>query len=80
MSIKKKKRFPISRIIGLALIIWGIYMFVNDIEYKSTFDTFRGVQKEHRNLVINETKMIIVGVIIFFFREIQRYLEWVKYS
>lgn len=80
MATKKQSKFPISRIIGLILIAWAIYMYANDIEYKSTYEAYRGVYKEQQSISISYIKMGIVGLVFFFFREILRYLDWVKYS
>lgn len=70
----------ITRLIGLALLILGIYMFVNDKEYSTSFDSYNGGMQDHKEVTINYIKVVFVGLIVFFYREIRKYLDYVKYS
>lgn len=70
----------VTRILGLTLIVYGIYMYVNNIEHTSQFDRFNGVQMQHMTVSLNYVKTIIIGAILLFFREILKYLDYVKYG
>ena len=71
----------LTRIIGLALLIFGIYMFLNDKEYSTSFDSYDGGgMQNHKEVTINYLKVIFVGLVVFFYREIRKYLDYVKYS
>ena len=56
-------------------------MFLNDKEYSTSFDSYDGGgMQNHKEVTINYLKVIFVGLVVFFYREIRKYLDYVKYS
>jgi len=70
----------VTRIIGLLLIIWAIYAFLYDETYTSTYNAYNSGRKNVRNLTLSFWKIGIVGLLAFFYKEIRRYLDYVKNS
>ena len=79
----KKSIVYTTRIIGALLFILAIYMYQNDIEFSSKFQMANrgfGSSSGPGDANINYIKVLIVSLIIFFYREIRKYLDYVKYS
>lgn len=68
------------RLIGISMLLWAIWMYKEDISYSSSFDTYQGLHKEHKEIVIDHWKLGIIGLIITFSHELIRYLNYVKYG
>jgi len=80
-SKKIKLWVLITRIIGLAMIVFAAWMYLHDITYSSTFDRYyNGIQKEQITIQLGYIKVLVIGCVILFFREIMQYLDYVKYS
>lgn len=70
----------ITRLIGVLLIILAIYMYTEDIVYTSKFNMNRGLYQEHKEIFIQYWKVLIIGLIVLFCKEIMRYIDYVKYG
>lgn len=77
---QKKPRYIFSRILGVALLLSSVYMFIQEKEFKSSFETFNGTIQAHKEVTLDYLKVGLVGLIAFFYKEIRRYLDYVKYS
>lgn len=81
-SLDRMKNINIlTRILGTLLIALAIYMWIEDKEYATSFDKYDiSGMRDHKDISINYLKVLIIGLISFFYREIRMYLDYVKYS
>lgn len=70
----KWKESIVSRSIGALLLVLSGYMFANDVEYATNFDTYKGGGVEHHEFTFTYLSVLIIGLVIFFFREFMKYV------
>lgn len=76
----RKSVVILTRVIGLLLIFWAVYAYVKDEDCTSTYNAYNAGRKEVRTLTLSFWKIGIVGLLAFFYKEIRRYLDYVKNS
>ena len=68
------KNIPVSRMVGVSLVILSIYMFQGDVSYDTSFDTYSRGGKEHHEFTFDHWVVLLVGLVFFFFKEFMKYV------
>jgi hypothetical protein len=70
---------PLSRVAGLGLIVLAIIMFLKNQTYTTKFDTFSQGGREHHEFTFDYLKVLVIGLVIFLFKEFMRYVYHREY-
>lgn len=69
----------LSRVVGLALIVLSIFMYLKNWTYTTKFDTFSHGARAHHEFTFDYLKVLVIGLVIFLFKEFMKYVYHREY-